>query len=524
MPRKKPSSKKPNGDPSRSEKRVLWEVRNRYKINNNKNKRTSSNRQKQSANSHSTTPIAKPSRRPISGQKRQAHWGRRIAPIIFLLVIASGGIFGYRILAAGNKISSADSSLIGQLKDLLFNGEEFLNGEQDGRINILLLAIGGEGHKGQNLADTIMVASIRPKTNEVALLSIPRDLYVQVPNEDYYSKINAVHAYGEVQKEGQGPEAMREKVEEITGLPIHYYVRADFVAFKGIVDAVGGVNITIDNSFYDYWHKIDFQAGTEKMNGERALAYVRARYVEGPEGGDFKRAGRQQQILLALREKVFSVNTALDFRAVNAIISELSDNIRTDMQLWEMKRFFELARLIDHSAIHSVVLTTGHNGVLTGGTEVLGGVPASVLRTRTGDYSEIQNIAANIFSEGETLTPSHEPAEEVTKEEIPETTPEEEVPAETSKPTVEIRNGTNTAGLAAGTQEDLENKGYEVTTIGNAANRSTETTIVYIVNSDATEGAKALAAELNTTTSTNTPEGEATSEAQVLIILGNDAQ
>jgi LCP family protein required for cell wall assembly len=526
---------------SRAEKRVLWEIRQRYQINQSgriKHQAASApaspSRQsvltprssKYLTRSQPSRPTTRPGGRGSIGTGGgRSHWGRRLFLAVFLLLIATGGIFGYKILAAGNKISVADQSLLGQIKDLLFSSGEFLQGEADGRVNVLLIAIGGEGHKGQDLADTIMVASLQPVDGDIALLSIPRDLYVQVPGEEYFTKINAVHAYGESQKKDHGPEVLRKKVEEITGLTMHYYARIDFIAFKNIVDTVGGINISVDNSFYDYWHKISFPAGTEKMNGERALAFVRARYIEGSEGGDFKRAQRQQQVLLALREKVFSVNTAFDFRAVNAILNSLSENIRTDMQLWEMKRFYELARLINSDQVRSVVLSTGPNGVLVGETEVLGGVPASVLRPRVGDYSEIHAIAANIFSDeiSTSLASATVPSESTRPEEIAQ---REEIDSQpiAAKPTLEIRNGTNVTGLAKRTADTLTDKGYEVKSIGNAANRSTEKTTIYALRSEAIEGAKTVGELLGTATDSGLPEGEEASEADVLIILGQDAQ
>ncbi|MEX0649879.1 MAG: LCP family protein [Candidatus Andersenbacteria bacterium] len=505
---------------SSPEKNVLREVRRRYHLDPAQPHVAPAER--------SARPVSPSGRRTVrpkkarAGIQRSHHWGRKIALLVFLAVVLSGGIFGYKILAAGNRISTAEQSLLGQLKDLLFSSGEFLAGEQDGRINILLMAVGGEGHSGENLADTIMIASIRPETNAVALLSIPRDLYVQVPGEQYYSKINAVHAYGESKKSGQGPEVLRQSVESITGLPIHYYTRIDFDAFKSIVDTVGGVTITIDNSFEDYWHKIAFPAGTEKMNGERALAYVRARYVEGPEGGDFRRAARQQQVLLAMREKVFSVNTAFDFRAVNDILNALSDNIRTDLQIWEMKRFFELARQLDSQNVHSVVLTTGPNGVLVGGTEVLGSTPASVLRTRTGDFSEIQSIAANIFSDdvSKRIQPTSQPASETT-EEPSSTQAAEEKKLPTAK--VEIRNGTKVPGLAQKTSDKLTEDGYEVLAIGNASDQTQQETTVYVLQTTQADAGQKIAESLEASAGSTLPDGEKETSADILIILGQDA-
>src|SRR3989344_7006604 len=151
---------------SGAERRALWEVRKRHNI-------------------------------PISSPKKHSHRFRiiRLAVIfIFLGGLFATGIFGYKILAAGNSISTVKQSILGQISDLFLKSGNELQGEKEGQINILLLAVGGEGHSGENLADTVMVASIRPQENKVALFSIPRDLYVQVPGQEFYSKLNAVHA------------------------------------------------------------------------------------------------------------------------------------------------------------------------------------------------------------------------------------------------------------------------------------------------------------------------------------------
>ncbi len=450
----------------------------------------------------------------------------RIVRFLIILIFAGGfcfaGVLGYKILAAGNSISTAEQSLLGQLSDLLFKSGNRLEGETDGRINIMLLAIGGEGHSGENLADTIMIASIEPKERKVALLSIPRDLYVQVPGEEFYSKLNAVHAYGDSKKKHNGPVLLKKKVEEITGLQIHYYARFDFIAFKKIVEALGGVNITIANSFFDYWHKIAFPAGTETMNGDRALAYVRARYVEGPEGGDFRRAARQQQMLIAIRDKIFSVQTAFDFTTVNKVLDSLSENISTSMQVWEMKRFFEISRQIDTRNIKSVVLTTGPRGVLVGDTVVLGGVPASILKTRTGDYSEIKTIAARIFDEGigKTIDDSTSAANT-----SPEPTPSVSPSASpsTAKPTLEIRNGTAVNGLAKKIGDELTKDGYTVIATANAKSKDVKNTKVYAPKVTQADDAVKIAESLGASSQSEFPADEAKTTADILIILGADA-
>ena len=118
------------------------------------------------------------------------------------------------------------------------------------------MGIGGPGHEGPNLTDTIMVISIKPQTHEVALLSIPRDLYVNIPGIGY-SKINAAHAYGEEYKESLGTTGVKlaqEVISNVTSLPIHYYIRMDFKGFEKMIDTLGGVDIDVPCNFYDYLH------------------------------------------------------------------------------------------------------------------------------------------------------------------------------------------------------------------------------------------------------------------------------
>ncbi|MEK7557033.1 MAG: hypothetical protein AAB538_03590, partial [Patescibacteria group bacterium] len=142
---------------SSAEKRILWELGRRYKLSN--------------SGARAALPLrTAPPREQVRPQQRvrpvraRGAW-RRLFMLLLAVLFLGGGIFGYRILAASNRISVADRSLLGQLKDLLLSSGNMLEGESDGRINILLIAIGGEGHKGENLADTIIVASVRPSTS-----------------------------------------------------------------------------------------------------------------------------------------------------------------------------------------------------------------------------------------------------------------------------------------------------------------------------------------------------------------------
>jgi anionic cell wall polymer biosynthesis LytR-Cps2A-Psr (LCP) family protein len=129
-----------------------------------------------------------------SGKRKKGRGIRRTIYVILTLLILCGGLFSAKILKVGGNVLNKDRSIIAQLVDLFIPGDRMLIGEKDGQINVLLAAIGGKGHEGENLTDTIMVAMIRPQEKKVALLSIPRDLFVRLPGSSSFTKINAINA------------------------------------------------------------------------------------------------------------------------------------------------------------------------------------------------------------------------------------------------------------------------------------------------------------------------------------------
>src|SRR3989344_5610691 len=117
----------------------------------------------------------------------------------------------------------------------------------NGRTNVLLLGIGGMGHEGPDLTDTIILASVDKDAKDVVLISIPRDLWV--PN--LAAKINSAYAYGQEKQNGQGLDLAKKTVSTLLGLPVHYAFRIDFDGFIRGVDLVGGLDIDVENSFAD---------------------------------------------------------------------------------------------------------------------------------------------------------------------------------------------------------------------------------------------------------------------------------
>lgn len=337
---------------------------------------------------------------------------RRLTPkVIFIAIAVLAGLLVLWFLISGlmayGKIR--DTNATKKAPALSFLGEikpDQLQGEGDGRVNVLLIGIGGQKHAGGNLADTIMVASFDAKHKEVALLSIPRDLYVPIHGNGY-GKINTAHSYGEsaMKQTGGGPAVLKKTVGEILDLPIHYYVRVDFIALQKIVDALGGVTVDVEKPIVDLAYPADnmidyspfrLAAGVQKLDGKTALRYARSRHASGSEGSDFARARRQQKLIAAIKDKALSAGILANPKKINDLIGILGNHVKTDISLKETERFIQLWRDIDSSKIVSKVLDNGPGGPLISES---GDARGYILVPRTGDFSEVQQIAHEIFTD-----------------------------------------------------------------------------------------------------------------------------
>ncbi len=398
---------------------------------------------------------------------------RKIWPYIFLFfaVLLILGVTNYASsIASLNKISHNSSgkkpSFFTQLRNLILSPDKQLQGEADDRINILLLGIGGEGHDGPYLSDTILLLSIQPSTHQVASISIPRDLLVDIPGYGF-GKINAADAVGESKQAGSGPILASQIIGKVINQPIQYYVRADFQAFKELVDEVGGVKIYVDKTFSDYqfptydykYQTVSFEKGWQDMDGERALQFSRSRHGNNGEGSDFARSRRQQKLLLALKDKIFSADTFFNPGRLENIAGSLSNHIQTNIEPWEMLKFMKIAQKLDYENMINKVIDVGTNSPLL--ETFYNG--ASVLVTRDDSFDEVQHIVQNIFS----ATP--EPA-------IP---PPTEKTVSKNQPSIIVQNGTWILGLAAKTKVALEEKGYLINDVGNASLRNYPKTTIY---------------------------------------------
>jgi LCP family protein required for cell wall assembly len=339
-------------------------------------------------------------RKPRHVRVKKWKWARRVALALLILVLMGGAWFGWKAFSAARNIIGKSHGGAPAL-----NGDldpTRLKGEGDGRINVLILGIGGAGHEGPNLSDTLIVMSIDPKTKDAAMLSVPRDLYVKIPATGkygtQYSKINSANALG-------GPELAEKVVSNVIGVPIHYYVQVDFSGFKQAIDAVGGVDINVPQSIYDATYPCDnekggycpfsIKAGQQHMTGTVALRYSRTRHTIS----DFGRAANQQLVISALKTKATQLSTLTNPVKLMGLIDSLGSHVKTDMQPNEIVKMASIAKDIDSSKVANKVLdTTGTDSLLIDGSGQIAGA-GSIELPRAGnfDYSDIHDFVKNIF-------------------------------------------------------------------------------------------------------------------------------
>lgn len=202
-----------------------------------------------------------------------------------------------------------------------------------------LLVLGLDARPGENYAtrtDTIMIVGIQPRGLRASLLSIPRDLFIRVPN--YGSqRINTINVLGEQEAAGRGVPLLQQSIADSFGLQPDRYVKLNFQAFVALIDAVGGVTIDVPKMITDYYYPtanggtmvVTFEPGTQNMDGERALMYARTRHADD----DYQRAGRQQQVISALAGKLVN---PLNWGAAISVINRYTE---TDLNLIDMARY-----------------------------------------------------------------------------------------------------------------------------------------------------------------------------------------
>jgi polyisoprenyl-teichoic acid--peptidoglycan teichoic acid transferase len=283
------------------------------------------------------TPPRRTPRKPlrIGWSWRWFLWG-----MVMLLVVAGigGGLLLHRVSDFSQAISG-QGPLTTQLGD--------------GRVSLVFLGYGGYGHDGAYLSDSMLVVTYDPASGKSAMISVPRDLWVQVPPDSgQYSKLNTAFAYG-VAHGGlaAGGALAASKVSDITGLNVTHWLSLDFTGFEDLVNQLGGVDINVPDEFTATLSSTGadaqvFHQGLQHMDGLRALSFARARYCSPPaEASDFARSARQQLLMKALFDKVRSPGGWFD---APGVMDALQTRINTDLSVRDLYTVFTGSN-IDHA-------------------------------------------------------------------------------------------------------------------------------------------------------------------------------
>ena len=443
-------------------------------------------------------------------RSRRKTFFRIFAAMFVAAVLIVGGIAGYGYLKARQVFNGSSNGAIALEKNV---DPVKLKGEGDGRINVLMLGIGGEGHDGAYLTDTMIVASIDPVQNEAALLSVPRDLWVKKASGSA-GKINEVFANAREASLAKtkdkdaatkaGAEASQKVLTEVLGIPINYYVVLDFNGFIKAIDAVGGIQINItpdlavSEQMWDDINKkpyyLNVQPGLQQFDSTRALFFSRSRHTSAR--GDFDRAERQRAVIVALKEKVQSAGTYANPVKVTQLLSAFGDHVRTDLSINEVMRLYDISKNITPDKVASIGLADKGNVMVVG--DSINGLSVQVPKAGVFNYADIQSFVRNSLKDAF---------------------------IKNENATISVLNGTSFEGLAGRKATELKSFGYNVTSTGNAPNKNfTKTVIVDMRNGAKKYTKNYLEKRFGVTATTQIPDPAIVpGDADFVIILGSDA-
>jgi polyisoprenyl-teichoic acid--peptidoglycan teichoic acid transferase len=387
----------------------------------------------------------------------------------------------------------------------LASGPEAKPWDGNERVNILLMGLDyrdWEIGEGPSRTDTLMLATVDPGSRSAALLSIPRDLWVNIPGYDY-GKINTAYFLGEAyQVPGGGPGLSIQTVEEFLDIQIHFYAQVDFSAFERFIDEIGGIEVDVPEEIevdpIGPANTLVLQPGLHTLDGPVALAYARSR---NSFGSDFDRAHRQQQVIMAVRDRILSLDILKTLIQKSPILyRQLASGVNTNMTLQQVISLSWTASQIPAENIRREVIDLERvvQDYSWDGQQILRPIPEEVLALRD-----------EIF----TTTGLPAPAELNA-----EANPAEMRQAENAS--VSLLNGTYTAGLASRTREYLISQDVNVTDTGNALEPYDYTTLINYSGKISTQ--EYLMELLNIQPSQIFNQYDPNSEVDITILLGND--
>ena len=262
--------------------------------------------------------------------------------------------------------------------------------KKDERWDILILGMRGRtAPHGGMLTDSIIVFSYKKRDKKGALISIPRDLWVEIPGVGE-KRINYAYVAGEMERKGKGIELAKKVVSNVTGLDIDFAIVGDVEALKEIVDILGGIDVYEERSFFVrfYGHKAWIHPGINHLSGSEVLAYVGNRSIDS----DFGRMRRQQKVLQAIKEKAIAINLLKKPDKLFEIFNTISKHIQTDIPLSEMPEFLKTISSLKLEQLETLVIDTSNYLYSTRGYN-----GAYILLPKKGDFSEIQEACKNIL-------------------------------------------------------------------------------------------------------------------------------
>lgn len=435
---------------------------------------------------------------------------KRVVIVFVVLLIIIGGWLGGKFAYNAHKLFGGN--LLSVLKTTK------LKGEDSGRVNILLAGNSADdpGHNGANLTDSIMILSIDTKHNKAFMLSIPRDLYVQV-SDDEHEKINDAYVVGQnndFSADGY-PDGGMGKLEQVIsddmGIKINYYALIDYQALKQAVDAVGGIDLNIQSSdprgLYD--PSIDYAThgplvkltnGMHHLNGEQALDLARARgdsyYSYGFAASDFDRTEHQRQMLVALKSKAVSAGVLSNPAKLSSLSDAIGNNVKTDFKLSEVHRLYDIVKNISSGNIQSLSLNSASGKNLLSSYTTSSGQSALIPAAGLDDYSDIQAYINKEMSSD---------------------------PIVQEGANIVVLNGTNTSGLAAKVKSKLTAKHLTVSKVDDAGITSQTTTAIIAVNAGKMPATSAALVKIfGSHLTTQNPYAGMYSGADFIIVAGTD--
>ncbi len=441
----------------------------------------------------------------FKGGKKKRGWKnwskkRKILTIVgaVLLALIIGLAIWLQILIAS--LTNGNSGLFDSLN--WWDDGIALKRDKNNRTNIVLFGTSGydmqgsEGdgeHDGSQLTDSIMVVSLDQDTKDVAMLSLPRDL--KVTEGCAAGKINEIYWCNnqDGQHEIQGATALNSEIQEILDLEIHYYVHSDWAAIIEVVNALGGITVTLDEDIADPMTNTYIPANTPTLiNGDQALGLARARH--GTIGGDFSRGASQQKILVAIEQKL--LEQGLNLSNALQMVNTIGDNVRMNFKTDEIKRLVKIFKEFDPQNLRQVPLTNTQDNKDYVTTATLNGISYVIPSAGIDNYTEIQEYLTRMFSSD---------------------------PAKREGANIMVLNGSQTAGLASTERDKLTKDHLKVGYVGDAPSSEYTGTIIYALN-DIKPGTKALLESrygVQVQSAENVPKGIITDGYDFVIILGN---